>query len=89
VAGPRGPSGAAAGVPGSVGAVLSVRGGAGPRGAVLVPLALSPGGGSGGGGSGSRVGTASSVAGPDAESTGVNDVQTTGPLGRDAGTGDS
>ena len=89
VVGSRGPGEAAAGVSGSVGAMLSVRGGAGPRGVVLVPLALSPGGEAGGGGGSSRMGMASSMAGPESETTGVNVVQTTGPLGRDAGTGDS
>ena len=89
VVGPRGPGEAAAGVPGSDGAMLSVRGGAGPRGVVLVPLALSPGGETGGGGGSSRMGMASSMAGPESKTTGVNVVQTTGPLGRDAGTGDS
>ena len=44
VAGPRGPGEAAAGVLGSVGAVLSVRGGAGPCGAVLVPSGVVAGG---------------------------------------------
>ena len=44
VVGPRGSGEAAAGVLGSVGAVLSVRGGAGPRGMVLVPSGVVVGG---------------------------------------------
>ena len=89
VAGRRGSGEAASGVLGTVGAVLLVRGGAGPCGMVLVLSALSSGGKPGGGGGGSCVGVVPSMVGPESETTGANVVQTTGPLGRDAGTGDS
>ena len=70
-------------------AVLSVHGGTGPCRAVVVRRAFSPGGEVGGGGGSPRVGLAPPMVGTEGESTGVNVVQTTGPLGRDAGTGES
>ena len=88
VVGPRGSGEAAAGVLGSVGAVLSVRGGVGPRGTVSVPSVLTSGGEVGGGGGSSCTGVAATMEGPESERTGVNVVHTTGPLGRDARTGD-